>query len=71
VSAVSSAIASARRLVRGGKPFPVAIRAAADEYGVSTVDVSTGLRGPRQRKKNERELPDRYCHVPDNAHWMD
>ncbi len=72
-AAVQSAVAMARRLLHSGKPAAVAIRQAADEYGVHTVDVATGLRGPRKsvRRPVHRHLPDRCTHVPDKAYWVD
>lgn len=71
MSAVTSAVGYARRLVRSGKPYAVAIRAASNEYGVSSVDVSTGLRGARKRRCAAVGLPERCTHVPDHAYWQD
>ncbi len=67
---VQEAVGLARRLVRSGKPFAVAIRAAADEWDVSTADVAAGLRGRRKRRTSPA-LPERCCHVPVNAYWID
>jgi len=75
-SDLQSAVAMARQLVRAGKPYGVAIRAAADDYGVSSADVSAGLRGAKRRKHKPVERRDwrqseQMSHVPAGAWWQD
>jgi len=72
-SDVRSAVSMARQLVRAGRPYGVAIRAAADEYGVSSADVSAGLRARRRKRPpvERRDWRERCCTVPDGAWWQD
>jgi hypothetical protein len=67
---ISYATDYARRLVRSGTPYGVAVRMAAEEYRVSTRSISAGLRARRRRPPHD-QLPDRCRQVPTNAWWQD